>query len=55
MAGTVDISAYLFGRNAEPVGNHRLIFVQPANELKSKPPLMPPFTNPAATPASGFV
>lgn len=34
MAGTVDISAYLFGRNAEPVGNHRLIFVQPANELK---------------------
>jgi uncharacterized protein YfaS (alpha-2-macroglobulin family) len=34
MAGTVDISAYLFGRNAEPVGDHRLIFVQPANELK---------------------
>jgi uncharacterized protein YfaS (alpha-2-macroglobulin family) len=33
MAGTVDISAYLFGRNAEPVGDHRLIFVQPANEL----------------------
>jgi uncharacterized protein YfaS (alpha-2-macroglobulin family) len=34
MAGTVDISAYLFGRNAEPVGDHRLLFVQPANELK---------------------
>jgi uncharacterized protein YfaS (alpha-2-macroglobulin family) len=34
MAGTVDISAYLFGRNAQPVGDHRLIFVQPANELK---------------------
>jgi hypothetical protein len=34
MAGTVDISAYLFGRNAEPVGDHRLIFVQPADELK---------------------
>jgi hypothetical protein len=34
MAGTVDISAYLFGRNAEPVGDHRLIFVQPANGLK---------------------
>jgi uncharacterized protein YfaS (alpha-2-macroglobulin family) len=34
MAGTMDISAYLFGRNAEPVGDHRLIFVQPANELK---------------------
>src|ERR1700678_3149802 len=34
MAGTVDISADLFGRNAEPVGDHRLIFVHPANELK---------------------
>jgi hypothetical protein len=34
MAGTVDISAYVFGRNAQPVGDHRLIFVQPANELK---------------------
>ncbi len=34
MAGTVDLSAYLFGRNARPVGDHRLIFVQPADELK---------------------
>ena len=34
MAGTVDFSAYLFGRNAQPVGDHRLIFVQPADELK---------------------
>ena len=34
MAGTVDLSAYLFGRNAQPVGDHRLIFVQPADELK---------------------
>ncbi|MBZ5549087.1 MAG: carboxypeptidase regulatory-like domain-containing protein [Acidobacteriia bacterium] len=34
MAGTVDFSAYLFGRDARPVGDHRLIFVQPADELK---------------------
>src|SRR5260370_5341303 len=34
MAGTVDFSAYLFGRNAVPVGDHRLVFVQPADELK---------------------
>src|SRR6202051_191860 len=34
MAGTVDMSAYLFGRDARPVGDHRLLFVQPANELK---------------------
>ena len=34
MAGTVDISAYLFGADARPAGDHRLIFVQPADELK---------------------
>jgi len=34
MAGTVDINAYLFGRDARPVGDHRLLFVQPAEELK---------------------
>lgn len=34
LAGTVDFNAYLFGRNAQPVGDHRLIFVQPADELK---------------------
>ena len=34
MAGTVDFNAYLFGSDARPVGDHRLIFVQPADELK---------------------
>ncbi|HJZ97947.1 MAG TPA: alpha-2-macroglobulin family protein, partial [Candidatus Solibacter sp.] len=34
LAGTVDVNAYLFGRNARPVGDHRLVFVQPADELK---------------------
>jgi uncharacterized protein YfaS (alpha-2-macroglobulin family) len=34
LAGTVDFSAYLFGRDAIPVGDHRLVFVQPADELK---------------------
>jgi uncharacterized protein YfaS (alpha-2-macroglobulin family) len=34
MAGTVDLDAYLFGRDAEPVADHRLVFVQPADELK---------------------
>jgi hypothetical protein len=34
MAGTLDIDAYLFGRDSRPVGDHRLIFVQPADELK---------------------
>ncbi len=34
MAGTLDINAYLFGRDAQPVADHRLVFVQPAGELK---------------------
>ena len=34
MAGTVDFNAYLFGRDALPVADHRLVFVQPADELK---------------------
>jgi hypothetical protein len=34
LAGTVDFNAYLFSRNARPVGDHRLVFVQPADELK---------------------
>ena len=34
LAGTVDVNAYLFGQNAQPVADHRLLFVQPADELK---------------------
>jgi uncharacterized protein YfaS (alpha-2-macroglobulin family) len=34
MAGTLDIDAYLFGRDAEPVADHRLLFIQPADGLK---------------------
>jgi hypothetical protein len=34
MAGTLDVDAYLIGRDALPVADHRLVFVQPAEELK---------------------
>jgi uncharacterized protein YfaS (alpha-2-macroglobulin family) len=34
LAGTVDFNAFLFGSGARPVADHRLIFVQPADELK---------------------
>jgi uncharacterized protein YfaS (alpha-2-macroglobulin family) len=34
LAGTLDCSAYLFGADARPVADHRLLFVQPADELK---------------------
>ncbi len=33
MSGTLDCDAYLFGANARPVADHRLLFVQPADEL----------------------
>ena len=41
-AGTLDFHAYLFGQNAQPVGDHRLVFVQPASELKVMPPTESP-------------
>lgn len=34
MAGTVDFHAYLFGRDAQAIGDHRVVFVQPAEDLK---------------------
>ena len=34
MTGTLDIDAYLFGRDAQPVADHRLVFVEPADELR---------------------
>src|SRR5579862_4777290 len=34
LAGTLDFSAYLFGADARPVADHRLVFVEPAEELK---------------------
>jgi hypothetical protein len=34
MAGTLDIDAYLFGRDAQPVADHRLLFIEPADGLK---------------------
>jgi hypothetical protein len=34
LAGTLDCHAYEFGRDARPVGDHRLVFVEPADELK---------------------
>ena len=34
LAGALDLDAYLFGADARPVADHRLAFVQPADELK---------------------
>lgn len=34
MAGTLSVNAYRFGRDAQAIGDHRLLFVQPADELR---------------------
>ncbi len=54
MAGTVDFSAYLFGRDARPVGDHRLIFVQPADELKIETEADAPVYKPGGEARIGF-
>ena len=48
MAGTLDIHAYLFGANAQPVADHRLIFVQPADEWKIETTADAPVYRPGA-------
>ena len=48
LAGAVDINAYMFGRDAQPVGDHRLVFVQPADELKIQATADAPVYQPGA-------
>jgi uncharacterized protein YfaS (alpha-2-macroglobulin family) len=48
MAGTLDFNAYLFGQDARPVADHRLVFVQPADELKIEATTDAPVYKPGA-------
>jgi uncharacterized protein YfaS (alpha-2-macroglobulin family) len=48
MAGTVDFNAYLFGRDASTIGDHRLVFVQPADELRIEATTDAPVYRPGA-------
>jgi uncharacterized protein YfaS (alpha-2-macroglobulin family) len=48
MAGTLDLNAYLFGRDARTAGDHRLIFVQPADDLKMEAVADAPMYKPGA-------
>ena len=34
MSGTLDVNVYRFGKDAQVIGDHRLVFVQPAEELR---------------------
>ena len=48
MTGTLDLGAYLFGSDAQPVVDHRLIFVHPADELKIETVADAPLYKPGA-------
>ncbi|HEY1497397.1 MAG TPA: MG2 domain-containing protein, partial [Candidatus Solibacter sp.] len=54
MAGTVEFNAYLFGRDGRPVGDHRLVFVQPADELRIETALDSPVYKPGGEARIGF-
>ncbi|HEX5283286.1 MAG TPA: alpha-2-macroglobulin family protein [Bryocella sp.] len=34
LSGTLELNAYIFGANSQPVQDHRLIFVEPAQDLR---------------------
>ncbi len=54
MAGTVEFNAYLFGQDSRPIGDHRLAFIQPADELKIETSLDSPVYRPGGEARLGF-
>jgi len=48
MTGSVELNAYLLGANASPVSDRRLIFVQPADELRIETSLDAPVYKPGS-------
>jgi uncharacterized protein YfaS (alpha-2-macroglobulin family) len=54
MTGTVEFHAYLFGSNASVSGDRRLVFVQPADELRIETSLDAPVYKPGSEARIGF-
>lgn len=54
MAGTVELNAYLFGHDARAVADHRLVFVQPADELRIETSVDQPVYKPGGEAHIGF-
>lgn len=54
MTGVVEFHAYLFGREGRPTADHRLIFVQPPDELKIQAELDRPVYRPGSEARIGF-
>ena len=54
MAGAVDLNAYVFGRDGRPTGDHRMVFVQPADELRIETTTDSPVYKPGSEARIGF-
>jgi hypothetical protein len=54
MAGTVEVHGYLFGRDGRAAGDRRLVFVQPADELKIETAVDAPVYRPGGEARVGF-
>jgi uncharacterized protein YfaS (alpha-2-macroglobulin family) len=54
MAGTLELHAYFFGRDARPAGDRRLVFVQPADELRIETAVDAPVYKPGGEARIGF-
>ncbi len=54
MAGTLAINAYTFGSDGRPAGDHRLVFVQPADELRVETQVDSPVYKPGGEARIGF-
>jgi uncharacterized protein YfaS (alpha-2-macroglobulin family) len=54
MTGTIEIHAYLFGSDATVTGDRRMLFVQPADELRIETSLDAPVYKPGSEARIGF-
>jgi uncharacterized protein YfaS (alpha-2-macroglobulin family) len=54
MAGTVEFHGYVFGRDGRATGDRRLVFVQPADELKIETTVDAPVYRPGGEARVGF-
>lgn len=54
MTGAVEFNAYLFGRAGRPIADHKLVFVQPADELRIRTELDHPVYKPGGEARIGF-
>ncbi len=54
MSGTLDLNAYVFGHDGRPISDHRMVFVQPADELRIETTTDAPVYKPGGEARIGF-